>query len=98
MEYQVRNYFVKEGEMEDWLKEWKAQVYPLRNKLGFELVGAWVARGENRFLWILSYDGPMESFSEADKAYYDSEERKSLVPDPARHLAKTEATIMESIL
>lgn len=46
MEYELRNYLGKEGEMEDWLKEWKSQIYPLRRKFGFEVVGAWMARGE----------------------------------------------------
>ncbi len=98
MEYELRNYLVKDGEMENWLKEWKAQVFPLRRKFGFEVVGAWTVREENRFLWILGYGGPMKSFAEADKAYYNSEDRKSVIPDPARHLAKTEAIMIESIL
>jgi len=98
MEYELRNYLVEEGEMEDWLKEWKSRIYPLRRKFGFEIVGAWMVRGENRFLWILSYGGPMKSFAEADKAYYNSKDRKSVFPDPARHLVKTEAMMMESTL
>ncbi len=98
MEYELRNYLIKDGELEDWLKEWKAKVYPLRKKFGFEVLGAWTAREENRFLWILGYGGPMKSFAEADRAYYDSGERRSVLPDPARHLAKTEATMMQSAL
>lgn len=33
----------------------------------------------------------MKSFAKAEKAYYNSKGRKSVFPDPARHLVKTEA-------
>ncbi len=98
MEYELRDYLVKEGKMEDWLKEWKAQVYPLRKKFGFDVLGAWTVKGENRFLWILGYGGPMKSFAEGDRAYYDSEDRRSIVPDPARNLAETQTKVIESAL
>ena len=94
MEYQLRIYTVRAGEMGDWLDEWQRHVLPLRQKFGFEVVGPWVIDGEDRFVWILGYEG--EDWAAADAAYYESEERRSLRPDPARHLAGVETWMMRS--
>jgi len=97
VEYQLRSYRVKPGEMDEWVAEWKANVYPFRLSQGFVVVGAWVVATENRFLWILGYDGP-GTFADADAAYYSSPERSQLTPDPARHLDEVEHTMMLSVL
>ena len=94
MEYQLRIYTVRAGEMEDWLDEWHRHVLPLRRRFGFEVVGPWVIDGEDRFVWILGFGG--EDWAAADAAYYKSEERRSIVPDPARHLAGVESWMMRS--
>ena len=44
----------------------------------------------NRFIWILSYDGP-DGFEARDSAYYDSSDRKSMKPDPAPLIEKAES-------
>jgi hypothetical protein len=82
--------------MDDWLKEWREHVVPLRRRAGFEIVGAWVARDEDTFSWLLAYDGPL-LFSSANETYYASPERAAVKPDPARHIADSQTWIMESI-
>lgn len=94
-ESQLRIYRIKEGKMDEWLSGWTRGVLPLRRKFGFRIDGAWIARGQGTFIWILSYDGP-GGFAERDAAYYDSEERKSMRPDPARLIEKAETYAMTS--
>jgi antibiotic biosynthesis monooxygenase (ABM) superfamily enzyme len=97
VEYQLRSYRVKPGEMDEWVAEWKERVYPVRQNQGFLVVGAWTVEDDDRFVWILGYDGP-ESFADADAAYYASPERSQLTPDPARHLDEAEHKMMRSVL
>jgi hypothetical protein len=85
---ELRVYTVRPGAMEAWVSEWREHVYPLRLKLGFSIPSAWVVEGEDRFLWLLEYDG--DDYESANAAYYESPERQALDPDPARHLAATE--------
>src|SRR6266571_2883034 len=73
---QLRMYTIKEGKMAEWVDGWTRGVLPLRRKFGFRVDGAWVVPEGNRFIWILSYDGP-EGFEARDSAYYDSLDRKS---------------------
>jgi len=94
--FQLRMYTVKPGEMADWLQEWKEKVAPLRRKFGFEIQGAWTIEESNRFVWILSHSGP-QPWADADRAYYESPERRALDPDPARHLAQTEHWLMQAL-
>lgn len=96
-EYMLRDYKVKSGEMTEWLREWSTKIYPLRLKFGFKVTGAWII-GKERFVWILSYDGEKGGFKKADERYYDSKLRKSLKPNPARHLSKVRHWMMESAL
>jgi hypothetical protein len=94
VEYQLRIYTVRAGGMEEWVEEWHRHVLPLLRKFGFEVIGPWVIEGEDRFVWILGYEG--EDWAAADAAYHESKERRSIVPDPARHLARVESWMMRS--
>jgi hypothetical protein len=88
VEYRLRIYEVKEGEMPAWIDEWSRLIRPLREKLGFRVLGAWASEESNTFVWLLGHDGP-EGYEAADAAYYASPERAAVDPDPARHLAST---------
>jgi hypothetical protein len=96
--FQLRDYRVKPGEMQDWLKEWREKIYPLRLKYGFRVVGAWVKDEEDRFVWILSYVGGEHGFEDSEKQYFNSPERKSMSPDPIRHLASATQSMIRSVL
>ena len=96
MTWQIREYTVKPGEMDEWADEWRKRIVPLREKYGFRVLGAWTVDGTDQFVWIISYDGP-RSWDEANSDYYGSDERKALVPDPARHLVHTETRLMTAV-
>lgn len=96
MQEQLRIYTIKPGEMGNWIAEWRQSIAPLRRAQGFEVVDAWTVEGEDRFIWILRYDGP-RSWKDADTAYYASPERKAMQPDPARHIAKAEQLMIRSV-
>jgi hypothetical protein len=93
MRLQLRDYLVKPGEMDAWIAEWARHVRPLREAMGFKVLGAWAVRAEDRFVWILGHD----DFDAADERYYASPERRSLDPDPARHLAETRHAFIDRI-
>jgi hypothetical protein len=93
VEYQYRRYRIADGAMTEFLAEWRDRIVPLRRRFGFEVVGAWVAEEENSFVWVLSYAGS-DCYAARDAEYYASEERKSLDPDPARHIVALETMIV----
>lgn len=97
MASQLRIYKVKEGDMDVFVHEWKTGVVPLRRKFGFRVEGAWTIPEDRTFVWIITYDGP-EGFEARDTAYYASEERKALRPDPARHLEQVDTRLMSRVL
>ncbi len=96
MTAQLRMYQAKEGELDAFIEEWRAQIVPLRRKFGFRVEGAWCIRDKGAFVWIISYDGP-EGFEARDAAYYASPERKAVSPSPARHLESTNTRLMEPV-
>ena len=96
MELVLRIYEIRPGEMEAWLEEWRAHVLPLRQRLGFELLGAWVSDEESTFTWLLGYDGP-DGLSAANTAYYASPARAALDPDPARHIASARQLAVRAV-
>jgi ribosomal protein L11 methylase PrmA len=93
MQFQLRMYRVKPGEMDDWISEWREFVLPLRCAQGFAVVGPWVRRAEDLFVWLVGH----EDLAAANDAYYASPERRSMDPDPARHLRQTETWIVEPL-
>ena len=96
MQDQLRIYSIQPGEMDAWLEEWKRLIAPLRQKYGFEILGAWTVDAGDRFVWILRYAGP-KTWEEADAAYYVSPERAAMQPDPARHIARSEQWLMRAV-
>jgi hypothetical protein len=79
---QLRDYTIKPGQLDRFAELWRTSVRPLRQAKGFTVEGAWKIPSEERFVWIVSYDGP-GGWEAASTAYYDSPERKAIDPDPA---------------
>ena len=96
MATQLRVFTIKPGKMKEWNAGWTRGVAPLRLKWGFSIPGAWVLEEANQFFWLLRYDGP-EGFEARDAAYYASEDRKSLDPDPAQYIAKQETRFVTAV-
>ena len=96
MTWQIREYTVKPGEMQEWIAEWRSRIVPLRMKHGFRVIGSWTIDGTDQFIWIIGYDGP-NSWKDADAGYYKSPEREAMDPDPARHLAQVSARLMTAV-
>jgi NIPSNAP len=94
MELVLRTYTIRPGAMDAWLEEWREHVVPLRRRLGFEVLGAWA--GEDTFTWLLGYEGP-GGIEAANAAYYASQERAALDPDPARHIAEARELAVRAI-
>jgi NIPSNAP len=97
MEYQLRHYRIRDGQMDEFVDAWLRGVYPLRRKFGFRFVGAWRVDGADEFVWILGYDGP-DGFAAADRRYYASTERKTMSPDPAALIEQPMQSMLRSVL
>ena len=93
MKYQLREYTVEEGRLDDFVREWRELVLPLRVSMGFNVLGPWIEREANRFVWIVAYDGDLEA---ANAAYYDSDERRAMSPDPARLVLEARTIWLEA--
>ncbi|MGH3310937.1 MAG: NIPSNAP family protein [Streptomyces sp.] len=91
---QLRTYTVKEGLLDEWVERWRAEIVPLRLELGFTIGGAWVDRERNRFVWLISYDGP-ETFAERNAMYWSSPARKEMNLDPGDYLVDTDDRTVE---
>ena len=93
MRFQLREYTIEEGRLDDFVREWRELVLPLRLAQGFNVLGPWVERGSSRFVWIVGYDG---DFDAANEAYYESDERRAMEPDPARLVLETRTSPLEA--
>ena len=87
MFYELRRYRIEPGRLEAFATEWKAQVAPLRRAFGFTVVAGWVVPERDEFIWILGHDDE-PNYIENNRRYYDSEERHSIDPDPARFVVE----------
>jgi hypothetical protein len=89
MREQIRIYTINKGELLRFAAEWQEKIRPLREKLGFRVVGAWTVESANQFVWVQRYEGD-ETWEEMDSAYFASDERQAMDPDPARLIARME--------
>ena len=79
--WQLRDYVIQAGHLDDFVAAWTSGVLPLRQAAGFT-IQAWTVPEESRFVWIVGYEGP-GTFEAADAAYYASPARAAVSPDPA---------------
>jgi len=93
VQHQLRIYTVKDERMDDWVAKWRSSVLPLRRKYGFAIVGPWIIRKEQRFVWIVGHD----DFEEANAAFYASPERSALEPEIPEYLEKVETSMLDAV-
>ena len=75
MKVQMRRYTLKEGAREAFQEVFLKTIVPLRQALGFQVLGAyWLS--EREFLWFVAHG----RFEEAEKAYYEHPERQKVRP------------------
>lgn len=89
MRAQLRIYTINRGELQQFAKEWREKVFPLRVQHGFAVEGAWTIESTNQFVWIISMEGEQD-WEAKERAYYSSAERRSMDPNPARLIARAE--------
>jgi hypothetical protein len=96
MEYQLRDYRVAPGRMEAFLEVF-GRVAEARRAAGFEVVGAWVDDGADRFVWLAGYGGD-DGFDAATRRYYDSPQRAAITPEPSSLLTNVETAMLRRVL
>jgi hypothetical protein len=96
MEWQLRSYRIEQGRLDEFVRSWQDLVLPLRQQMGFIVAGAWTVPEENRFIWLVGYDGP-EGFKAKNDEYYASPERAKFDPDPAKLVTKGEHVMVTPV-
>jgi hypothetical protein len=95
VELQLRDYRIKPGHMDDWIAGWNGGIVPLRQQEGFDIVGAWVDRPNDRFVWVVGYSGA-DGFEAAEQRYHDLSGRLSLNPNPSDFIESATLDMVEA--
>ncbi|MGH7810331.1 MAG: NIPSNAP family protein [Candidatus Binatia bacterium] len=57
---QIRIYTINKGEMDNFIKHFKEEVMAVHERIGVPIVGAWVNRPQNEFIWVRTYKDKAE--------------------------------------
>ena len=90
---QVRIYTINRGMLDSWIKHFNEKIVPTSAKYGVRVVGAWVNRPQNEFIWVRTFEN-----EDRLKKYEESPERAAYLPVNRQHLAKTEVRNVEEAL
>jgi len=52
---QIRIYTINKGEMDNFLKHFKEEIMGVHERIGVPIVGTWVNRPQNEFIWVRTY-------------------------------------------
>jgi hypothetical protein len=94
---QLRDYRIRSGHMDDWIAGWRSGIVPLRQQEGFRIVGAWVDRAHNRFVWLVGYSGA-DGFESAEVRYHALPERLSQQPNPSDFVEAATLDMVEGLI
>jgi hypothetical protein len=90
---QLRIYTINRGMFDSWIELWNTNVVPTSASYGVHVLGAWVNRPQNEFIWLREFDT-----EETLRAYETSPERAVYSPRVSAHIAKTEVRTVENAL
>jgi hypothetical protein len=90
---QVRVYTINRGMLDSWVKLFNEKIVPTSAQYGVNVVGAWVNRPQNEFVWVRTFDS-----DETLKTYEASSERATYSPMTSSHIAKIEVRNVENAL
>jgi hypothetical protein len=96
VEIQLREYRIRDGQMDAWIAGWTDGVVPLRLEFGFEILGAWVDRQNDRFIWLVGYSGA-DGFDAANERYYASPKRAALRPEPSELIEEAKKVMVDAV-
>ena len=96
VEVQLRNYRIQPGHMDAWIAIWRSGVVPVRQEFGFQVLGSWVDREHDRFIWLIGYFGA-DGFDAANDRYYASEQRSSLRPEPSELIEEARKVMVDPV-
>jgi hypothetical protein len=94
---ELRNYRIRRGKLDQFIREWREGIVPLREALGYRIEAAWTVPSESRFIWLLSRDIPASQWDAANDAYYADPRRATMDPDPARLIVSQRHYLLEPI-
>ena len=84
---QIRIYTINKGEMDNFLKHFKEEIMPLHEQMGVPIVGSWVNRPQNEFIWVRTYKDKAELEANLFYANTDSASRTSIFATEGHSLA-----------
>jgi hypothetical protein len=93
---EVRIYTLNKGKLDDFVKLWNEKLAPIHQKYGLKILGAWVNRPQNEFVWIRVFENEADR-DEKTKTYMTSPERKALGDQPQQLEAKIEVRTVEDV-
>ncbi|SRR5579875_2775728 len=93
---EVRIYTANKGKLDEFVKVWNEKLAPIHERYGIKLLGAWVNRPQNEFVWIRVFENEAERDAKIE-TYFASPERKAIGDLPQSLLAKTEVRTVEDV-
>jgi hypothetical protein len=90
MPTQVRIYTINRGMLDSWIKVFNEKIVPTSASYGVRVIGAWVNRPQNEFVWVRTFDSP-----ETLRTYEQSPERAAYSGETGPHIAKIEVREVE---
>ena len=53
---QVRIYTINRGMLDSWIQLFNEKIVPTSARFGVNVVGAWVNRAQNEFIWVRTFE------------------------------------------
>ena len=84
---QVRIYTINRGMLDSWIQLFNEKIVPTSARFGVTVVGAWVNRPQNEFIWVRTYADAADRDAKT-KAFQDAAREAGVVL--GGHVAKME--------
>jgi quinol monooxygenase YgiN len=87
---QVRIYTINRGMLDSWITLFNDKIVPTSASYGVHVIGAWVNRPQNEFIWVRTFED-----EDTLKSYENSPERAAYTSQTGPHIAKIEVRNVE---
>jgi hypothetical protein len=93
---EVRMYTINKGRLDEFVQLFNQKLAPIHAKYGLKILGAWVNRPQNEFIWVRVFEDEVDRDAKT-KAYMASPERQAIGDLPQQLEAKIEVRTVEDV-
>lgn len=91
--YELRQYFVRPGKMNEWVKIMEEEIIPLQVAAGMVICGSFAGEDETKYVWLRRFHDEEERVRLYEAVYQSDKWKNDIAPRVGDYLERDKAVV-----